>query len=117
MLDSFFGVLTRILMWGAAAVFTTSILIAGTFAVAVGGVWMLLTGRNPLLLYRSYSDMANRFRGGNFGWSSMPQGGGFGSASADANAEEAPAPRKAPARRRFGRSSDVQDAVVKEIRS
>ena len=28
MLDSFFGVLTRILMWGAAAVFTTSILIA-----------------------------------------------------------------------------------------
>ena len=110
MLDSFFGVLTRILLCGAAAVFTTSILFACTF-------WMLLTGRNPLLLYRSYSDMANRFRGGNFGWSSMPQGGGFGSASADANAEEAPAPRKAPARRRFGRSSDVQDAVVKEIRS
>ncbi len=115
MLDSFFGVLTRILMWGAAALFTTSILIAGTFAVAVGGVWMLLTGRNPLLLYRSYSDMASRFRGGNFGWSSMPQGGGFAQPAADAGTE--PAQRKAPVRRRFGRSADVQDAVVKEVRS
>ncbi len=54
MLDSFFGVLTRILMWGAAAVFTTSILIAGTFAVAMASV-KTLTMRERIVSANSSS--------------------------------------------------------------
>ena len=117
MLDSFFGVLTRILMGGAAAVFTTRILIAGTFAVAVGGVWMLLTGRNPLTIYRGYTDMARRMRGGSFGWGVPGAGTGFGQEQTAGGAEVQQPARKVPGKGRFGGSGDVQDAVVKEIRS
>lgn len=118
MLDSFFGVLTRILMWGVAAVFTTSILIAGTFAVAVGGVWMLLTGRNPLTIYRGYTDMARRMRSGaSFGWGVPGAGTGFGQEQAAGGAEVQQPARKASGKGRFGGSGDVQDDVVKEIRS
>lgn len=113
MADTFPGVFARALLWGAAAVFTTSALIVGTFAAITGSVWMLLTGRNPLLVYRNYADMARRARNGQFGWG-MPSANPAGQTQAAGDEQRAP---RAAGKRRFGRAADVQDAVVKEIRS
>ncbi len=108
MTDSIVGLLVRVFMWGAAAVFAVSLLIVGSFAALLGGVWMLLTGRNPLRVYRAFPGFAHRMPGGGFQW-------GTPAPAAEAAAHPAGAPARPQSR--FGRGkSEAEDVVVKEIR-
>ena len=61
--------------------------------------------------------MARRMRGGSFGWGVPGAGTGFGQEQTAGGAEVQQPARKASGKGRFGGSGDVQDAVVKEIRS
>lgn len=54
------GFIMRAVLWLGAAVFALSLLLAGLLALVAGGIWMLLTGRRPVLAFRSYHDFSRR---------------------------------------------------------
>ena len=108
MSDSIVGFLLRVFLWGAAAIFTVSLLIVGAFAAVLGGIWMLLTGRNPLKLYQTYAGFARRMPGGGFQWG-MPT-------AATQPATEPPSAGELVQARISHPRTEVEDVVVKEVR-
>lgn len=88
----------RVLFWLATAVFTVSLLAVGSVVLLAGGLWMLLTGRKPVIAYRQYQDLRRR-------------------------AEERWAPGNTATEERVRRhvprtqGHDVQDVEVKDIRT
>ncbi|MEE1653894.1 hypothetical protein WGP40_01210 [Brachymonas sp. G13] len=108
MTDSIVGFLLRVFLWGAAAIFTISFLIVGAFAAVLGGIWMLLTGRNPFKLYQTYAGFARRMPGGGFQWG-MP-----GAATQPATEPQTASER---VQERFSNPrTEVEDVAVKEVR-
>ena len=108
MSDSIVGFLLRVFLWGAAAIFTVSLLIVGAFAAVLGGTWMLLTGRNPLKLYQTYAGFARRMPGGGFQW-------GMPTAATQPATEPSSAGERVQERFSHPRT-EVEDVVVKEVR-
>lgn len=108
MSDSIVGFLLRVFLWGAAAIFTVSLLIVGAFAAVLGGILMLLTGRNPLKLYQTYAGFARRMPGGGFQWG-MPT-------AATQPATEPPSAGERVQERFSHPRTEVEDVVVKEVR-
>ena len=108
MSDSIVGFLLRVFLWGAAAIFTVSLLIVGAFAAVLGGIWMLLTGRNPLKLYQTYAGFARRMPGGGFQWG-MPT-------AATQPATEPPSAGERVQERFSHPRTEVEVVVVMEVR-
>ena len=80
----------------------------GKIAAVLGGIWMLLTGRNPLKLYQTYAGFARRMPGGGFQWG-MPT-------AATQPATEPPSAGERVQERFSHPRTEVEDVVVKEVR-
>ncbi len=111
MTQNFSTVITRVVMWVVAGIFAISLLIAGMLAAVVGGIWMLVTGRNPLQAVRNYANMARRMQGGGFAW-----GTGTSGAAQQAEAPASPSPANR-SNSRFGTPrGEIQDVEIKDVR-